>query len=332
MREGLALGLGFIFNFIYSFIGNYGLTIVLFTIIYKVLLFPISYYQQKSTLKTRKMQQEIEKIRKKYPGNTKKINEEMVDVYRKNNISPLIGLSTLAIGIFRILVIFAVFTLVNDPLKYVKKIDGEKIKTAEKEMYISKILELNKDQDKKELEKKDIKELRNWSKIKRPQLELIRNYREKDNQFNINMNFLGLDLIETPIDKLQEINLQNKETLKNLTVLIMPIVYLAITMINMAYAKKKSENEKKQTQKLLQEKNDNNIDNKDDEMLNSENFSESMEEASKSMMKIMPIFMLIVTLTAPQCLALYWIIQSVLSIAETELLKKITIKEEKAEA
>jgi len=66
--------LGYIMNIIYSFmvnvlgIGNISVTIIIFTIVIYMLLFPITYKQQKFSKLSQKMQPELQKVRKKYKG------------------------------------------------------------------------------------------------------------------------------------------------------------------------------------------------------------------------------------------------------------------------
>ena len=56
--------LGYILTFIYSLVKNYGLTIIIFTIVVKLLLMPLLIKQQKSMVATQKLQPELAKIQK----------------------------------------------------------------------------------------------------------------------------------------------------------------------------------------------------------------------------------------------------------------------------
>ena len=64
--RGISHGLGFILNFIYGFVNNYGVAILLFTIIVKAILMPLTVKQQKSMLKTQKLQPLLMDLQKKY--------------------------------------------------------------------------------------------------------------------------------------------------------------------------------------------------------------------------------------------------------------------------
>ena len=68
---------GYVLWFFYSIFNNYGLAIICFTIVVKLVLFPMSIHQQKSMAKNAAMSQKQQEIKKKYAGDQKKMNEEM---------------------------------------------------------------------------------------------------------------------------------------------------------------------------------------------------------------------------------------------------------------
>ncbi len=102
--DGAILGpiaklLGYIMNAIYSFmvnvlgIGNISVTIIIFTIVIYMCLFPITYKQQKFSKLTQKMQPELQKVQKKYQGKKDQLSmqamqEETSSIYEKYGISP----------------------------------------------------------------------------------------------------------------------------------------------------------------------------------------------------------------------------------------------------
>lgn len=111
--------LGYIMNSIFEFCGmfgiaNIGLSIILFTIIVKVLLLPLSIKQQKTTKLNSVIQPEIQLVQKKYKGKTDqasqiKMNEEIQAVYKKYGTSPTSGCLPLLIqmpiifGLYRVI-------------------------------------------------------------------------------------------------------------------------------------------------------------------------------------------------------------------------------------
>lgn len=84
----------FLFNIlsgINSFIGNYGWSIVIFTIIIKTLLLPLDFKSRKSMRRMSDLQPQISKLQKKYANDKEKLNQKTAELYRKERISPLSG-------------------------------------------------------------------------------------------------------------------------------------------------------------------------------------------------------------------------------------------------
>ena len=80
---------GYILNFIYQFIQNYGVSIILFSILLKLILLPLSIKQQKTMKKTAKIQVKVKEIQEKYKNDQIKMNQEMMDLYKKENVKLL---------------------------------------------------------------------------------------------------------------------------------------------------------------------------------------------------------------------------------------------------
>jgi YidC/Oxa1 family membrane protein insertase len=80
-----------IINGINSFIGNYGWSIVVFTIIIKLILLPLDLKSRKSMRRMSDLQPQISKLQKKYANDKEKLNQKTAELYRKERISPLSG-------------------------------------------------------------------------------------------------------------------------------------------------------------------------------------------------------------------------------------------------
>ncbi|MBW1646789.1 MAG: membrane protein insertase YidC [Deltaproteobacteria bacterium] len=78
-------------NWIYGFIPNYGIAIIILTILTKVLLWPLGNKSYKSMSEMRRMQPLMAEIREKYKNDKKKMNEEMMNLYRVYKVNPLGG-------------------------------------------------------------------------------------------------------------------------------------------------------------------------------------------------------------------------------------------------
>lgn len=80
-----------VLNGINSFIGNYGWSIVVFTIIIKLILLPLDFKSRKSMRRMSDLQPQVSKLQKKYANDKEKLNQKTAELYRKEHISPLSG-------------------------------------------------------------------------------------------------------------------------------------------------------------------------------------------------------------------------------------------------
>lgn len=85
---------------------NFGVSIIFFTLIVRLAMFPFSVKQQKSMAKTMKLQKKQQEINKKYANNKQKANEEMQKLYEKEGVSPTGGCATSLIPFVFMLGIF----------------------------------------------------------------------------------------------------------------------------------------------------------------------------------------------------------------------------------
>ena len=74
--------LSYVISPIYNFVGNYGIAVILFTVIVKVLLIPLGIKQQKTTVKTKMVRPELERIQAKYK-NDKILSLKLFDKFRE---------------------------------------------------------------------------------------------------------------------------------------------------------------------------------------------------------------------------------------------------------
>lgn len=116
-----------LFNFIYAFIqsGSLGIAIILFTVLVKVVLFPLSYHQQKSSYKMQKLQPEMNKIRNKYAGKSdqqsqQKMAFELQKFQKENGISLFGGCLPLLV---QLPILYALFYIFQQAYLYVDVIN-----------------------------------------------------------------------------------------------------------------------------------------------------------------------------------------------------------------
>lgn len=173
--------LGPVLRFIYNLVNNYGLAIILFSIVIKLILFPLSIKQYKSTAAMKKIQPELNKLQKKYGNDKEKLQKEQMALYEKYGINPMAGcLPTL----IQMPILFALYRVIMMPLTYISGISEDKV-TA-----VAEVLKL----DTKTLAANQIKltEMLNNSATLEKVKDIIPSFSQ------IDFSFLGLNLSETP--------------------------------------------------------------------------------------------------------------------------------------
>ena len=91
IMDWLAGGLGWLLDGIVQFTGSYGISIILSTIIVRLLLYPLTLSQTKSMMAMREIQPELNELQKKYKDNPEEYQKRTMELYQKNKINPLGG-------------------------------------------------------------------------------------------------------------------------------------------------------------------------------------------------------------------------------------------------
>lgn len=113
--------LGSVIRVIYNLVGqNYLISLLIFTVLTKLLLFPLMLKQLKSTEGLQRIAPEDKKLREKYKDDPVKLNEEITKLYAENKISPMAGC---LLPIIQIPIIIAMFYVVKQPLTYISQMD-----------------------------------------------------------------------------------------------------------------------------------------------------------------------------------------------------------------
>ena len=197
MFQFIANIFGYLLEWLYNGIGqNYGIALILFTAILRIILLPLTIKQQKSMKKTTALQGKMQEIQFKYKNNPELMNKEIMELYKRENLSPFSGCIS---SIVQILIILSVFYLVSRPLTYMKKIDPGIIENY-----------------KNEISAENDGKISNYYEI-----EIIQKKAAQDENIKVNMDFLGLDLSKVP-----------SQNMSDATVYIIPLLYVVSSIFS----------------------------------------------------------------------------------------------------
>ena len=294
MFEFFANLFGYLLQFLYGLVNNYGIAIILFTVIIKLILLPLSIKQQKTMKKSSELQEKMKVIQFKYKSDPEKMNQEMMSLYKSENMSPFSGCLT---AIVQLLLLLSIFYLVRSPLTFMEKIPTENINH-----YVQQLQENGK----------------TVSQVY-PEIDLIREHqflKEKNpedanvDKLNIQMNFLGLDLSKIP-----------QQNMTDYTVYIIPALYILSSFISIRMTtamQLKNANKQKEEKAIIDGTTGKELIPQEEN-----NEMDAVMQTNKMMSWMMPIMSISIAFIAPLGLALYWLISNILMIAERLILDKV---------
>ena len=294
MFEFFANIFGYLLQFVYNIVNNYGLAIILFTIVIKIILLPLSIKQQRTLKKSNELQEKMKVIQFKYKNDPEKMNQEMMNLYKTENMSPFSGCLT---AIVQLLLLLSIFYLVRSPLTFMEKLPQEDINR-----YVEQMQQNGKSVSQVYPEIDLIRE-HDWLKEQNPDDQNV-------DKLNLQMNFLGLDLSKIP-----------QQNMTDYTVYIIPALYILSSFVSIKMTTAmQQKNAKKQKEKAIQ------IDGTTGKELvpqEENNEMDAVMQTNKMMSWMMPIMSISIAFIAPLGLALYWLMSNILMIAERLILDKV---------
>ena len=282
---------GYLLNFLYNTFNNYGIAIIVFSVILRIILIPVTIFQQKSMKKSAELQEKMKEIQKKYKNNPEKLNQETMNLYKTEKVNPLSGCLS---SILQIIIILSVFWLVSKPLTYMKKVPQDTINN-----YVTEIKEAGS------------------STSAYQEIDVIKQKGQQDENVNINLDFFGIDLSMVP-----------NANMKDLKVYIIPVLYVLTSFLSMKLTNKQAKTKKKKTLAIAEKSQDSKENIEKEEKDPAEEAAESMELMSNSMNYMFPIMAISISFVTPLGLALYWLVSNVLIMIERVIIDKVFDKKD----
>lgn len=307
--------MGWILQVLYSFIQNYGLALIAFTVLIKLLILPLNIKSQKAMLKQQKLQPLMQEIQKKYAHDKEKQSQELMKLYKENGASPTAGCLPMLI---QFPLIIGLYQVLRMPLSFMR---GVNFNTPEN---INKVIELQG-------LVKNIPELaKNASDtfLKSTMETLANNFQIEMSSFaatlsdmgytqfadwKVNFNFLGLDLSRYPSEFPLMSFIFGGETIPmetiraTLPLLIIPILAGVTSWI----LSKMTQAKQQKTQQA-----------------SAGSAEDTTAQMNKSMTVMMPLMSLFFSYTLPSGIGLYWIVSNVVQMIQQYVTTMIFKKKE----
>lgn len=288
---------GWLTRVFYNFFGNYGLAIIALTIVVRGLLIPLNVTSQRSLMKQQALADKQAEIKRRYPDDKNKQNEEMTKLLQENGAFSPLGCF---LPILQIIFIFPIFGVVRAPLRYIAQVSSANL-TAMGELFNLKATGGS------------------FNSYNIPIVEKLQNsasalHQAIDKGFMtaeqmIDMKFLGLDLSVTPAWNPMDIA---KNTSTYVPLLVIPLLVLLTTilmnrMTTLLKPGQKNSKEAKEERKRAKQNAAR------AGQVPTENTSEAM---MNTMIWIMPVIMLVTTFSMPAAMGFYWIIGNIMGVVQ----------------
>ena len=286
---------GFILKLLYDLTTNYGVAIILFSILVKLVLLPMNAKGKKSTMKMSRLTPDIERIKKKYPDDTNKQQQLTQELYKKEGVSTCGGCIW---SFIPLLILFPLYTVIRQPIEYMLGETAENaaaivdvIKTAAPELFGKN------DFYAEMIAARHIPDFVEQIRAVLPEIS-------EATLAGVNFDFLGIDLGRQP-----SINFFAWEAFDwaNIGLFLLPVLSAASSVLSMLISNKQNDSVVT-NEKGIQDK---------EAAKNSQ-----QNQTAKTMMWMMPIMSLWIGFTVPAALSVYWLISGVLgTIADTFMTK-----------
>ena len=280
--EFIRIPFGYLLEYLYEFTTNYGLSLILFSLIVKLILVPFSAKSKKSMMKMSRLQPQLKQLEIACGDDKQKLQQEQMALYKEEGVSMFGGCLW---SFLPLLFLLPLYTVIREPLKYLMHLDADVI-TA--------------------LQEKATAALEEGKKLNPYwQYDYAKNIQEMgaglvpETLESLNFNFLGVDLGQVPSWKIWQAKSWN-----DVGGFLMPILSGALNYLSMFVSQKM-----------------NNTVARDENGEKTETAG-SAAQTNKVMNFLMPLISVWFGFMWPLGLSVYWLAQSVFGIVQDIILTK----------
>lgn len=272
----------------YNLTGSYGVALILFTLVIKLILLPFQIKSKKSMLRMNRLSGQMKDIQKRYANNQMKMNEEMQKLYAEEGVNPMSGCLW---SFIPLPILIALYSIIRQPITHFMMLKKDALEgliqaATTAGVNMSNIV-MMKD-GAAVIGKDGFTQLASYG-----QINLVKAVQElglatPDGWFNVNYKFIGLDLTATPWEYIKNFSF----TWAVIGVVLIPIL-AGLSQFILSKITMKSQPQ-----------------------------ADATAASMKSMMYMMPLMSVYIAFIMPAALGVYWIAQSVFSLIQEVVLNK----------
>ena len=313
---------GWLTRILFGFFGNYGMAIIMLTVIIRAALIPLNIRSQKSMIKMQALSGKTAELQRKYGDDKQKYQEEVMKLQQENGA---MGFSGCVLPFIQLFLIWPIYRIVSGPLIYLSQVPKENVQA---------MIDLAKSEGL-------VTSKRLTDVIHIPLIEILNNNSDFLNECIskgyiamgqlVDLHFLGMDLTMTPAWNPVTIISDPKTYLP---LLIFPVLVIVTNVFSMRMAQWLKPGYKEQQEAKKREKMN--------PARAGQTPNDQAEMTTKMMTWMMPFLMLFTTFTLPAAMGLYWVVGGLMGILTQVLtyfmftkpyeLKKLEMEQKKANA
>ena len=296
----------------YNLFSNYGVALILFGIVVKLILFPVTLKQKKSMIQTTMLSGKMQQLQKQYGKDRERYNLEVQKLYEKENVNPMGGCVWSLIPMF---VLIALYGIIRQPLTYFMGMSVEQIQNLAAQLNWETVAvssgwmtQAAMDRLKEQLADGKITDLFQngaynqlylLSLVTKENLASLQSAVGADGLFVLNFKFLGMDLSQIPTWKFWV------GGLSAIGLTILPLISTGVSFLSMKVSMATNQ-------------------------MNRQEENKQMDSTNKMMMWMMPLMSLWIGYTVPAGLSVYWITQYFVTMVQEVICGKMLKKDYEA--
>ena len=269
-------------RFFYTLTGSYGLAIILFTIVIKLIMLPFQMKSKRNMVRMNRMSGKMQEIRKKYANNQAKANQEIQKMYQEEGVNPMGGCLWTMIPLP---ILIALYSILRQPITHFMSIKQDVALSL-----IDKVQAAGLDISTIATIKDGVAEFSPYGQIALVKLineQLPQAVEGNDKWFHIDFNFIGLDLTRHPWDAVKGF----EPTWAIIGLILIPILAGGFQFVMTIMTMKQSA-------------------------------QQGATGQTQSMMYMMCLFSVYIAFIMPASLGIYWIAQTVFSMIQEFFMNK----------
>ena len=271
----------------YNLTNSYGVALILFTLVIKLIMLPFQMKSKKSMMRMSRVSGQMQELQKRYAKNQAKLQEEMQKLYEEEGVNPMSGCLWSLIP-FPILI--ALYSIIRQPITHFMMLSKDVLQTvvqsaADAGVNLTNIVMMDKATGTPAL-KDGLYQLASYGQINLVKAVQEMGLSTPEGWFDMNYNFLGLDLTATPWEYVKNFTF----TWAVIGVILIPIL---AGLSQFVFSK-----------------------------LTMKTQPQADAAGGASMMYMMPLMSVYIAFIMPAALGVYWIAQSVFSLIQEAILNK----------